>query len=140
MRIVSFVTFAFMVLAVAWLELVQGQCGGGGGSMAEMKKMMGPMKEVTMAIVDAEQKLGEKKPDAKEAEVFKTNARRLGAMNQRIFTMVKSDAMCAGESKKLNKGVGDLIKCAGKKDSNGIADGISQIRATCGSCKMCPGL
>jgi hypothetical protein len=138
MRIVSFVAFAFMVMAVAWLELVQGQCGG--GPNPEMKKVMTPMKDVTVAIVEAGQKLGEKKPDAKEAEVFKTNARRLGAMNQRIFTMVKSDPPCATECKKLNKGVGDLIKCAQKKDSNGIADGISQIRATCGSCKTCPGL
>ena len=140
MRTIAFLAFALMVLAVGWLELVQGQCGGGGGgSMAEMKKMMGPMKDVTVAIVDAGQKLGEKKPDAKEAKTFETNVRRLGMMNKRLYTML-SDAMCKGEAQKLNKGVGDLIKCAQKKDSNGIADGISQIRATCGSCKMCPGL
>ncbi len=137
MRTVSFAAFALMVMAVAWLHLAQGQCGGGN---AEMKKAMVPMKDVTMAIVEAGQKMGEKKPEAKEAKVFETNAKRLGMLNQRIFTMVKSDPPCAAEAKKLHKGVGDLIKCAQKKDSVGIADGISQIRATCGACKSCPGL
>jgi hypothetical protein len=137
MRTVAFVACALVVLAAGWLSLVQGQCGG--GSSAEMKKMMAPMKDVTVALVDAGQKLGEKKPDAKEAKVFETNAKKLGMMNKRLYTML-SDNMCKAEAQKLNKGVGDLIKCAGKKDSNGIADGISQIRATCSGCKTCPGL
>jgi hypothetical protein len=133
---------AILALVVGWwwCGVAAAQCGGGGGgSMAEMKKMMGPMKDVTMVIVEAGQKLGEKKPDDKEAKFFETNARKLGMMNKRLFTML-SDPMCKQASAKLNKGVADLIKCAGKKDSNGIADGISQIRATCGECHNCPGL
>jgi hypothetical protein len=138
MRTVAFVACALVVLAVGWLSLVQGQCGGGAPN-PEMKKMMAPMKDATVSLVDAGQKLGEKKPDAKEAKTFETNAKKLGMMNKHLYSML-TDNMCKAESQKLNKGVGDLIKCAGKKDSNGIADGISQIRATCGSCKTCPGL
>jgi len=138
MRTVAFVAWALVALAVGWLSLVQGQCGGGGPN-PEMKKMMTPMKDVTVSLVDAGQKLGEKKPDAKEAKTFETNAKRLGMMNKRLYSML-SDKMCKDEAQKLNKGVGDLIKCAGKKDSNGIADGISQIRATCSACKGCAGL
>jgi len=140
MKMARFVGAAVAALVIGWCGLAAAQCGPGAGGMAEMKKMMAPIKDVTVSIVEAGQKLGEKKPDAKEAKVFETNARKLGMLNQRIFTMVKGEAACALASRKLNKGVGDLIKCAQKKDSNGIADGISQIRATCSECHGCAGL
>ena len=115
-----------------------GQCGTA-ASPAALKKLMGPMKEVTTAIVDAGQKLGEKKPDAKEAKPFQTNAARLAAMNRQLFPML-SDRMCKEVSAKLQKGCSDLSKAAQKKDSNAIADGISQIRASCSECHGCAGL
>jgi cytochrome c556 len=104
-----------------------------------MKRVMTGMKTVTTNLVDADQKLGEKKPDSKEVTPFQTNAAKLGNLNRQLFTML-SDAKCKEEARKINKGVSDLLKYAKKKDSNGMHDGISQIRATCGACHGCPGL
>lgn len=131
---------AMALLAMCWCAMAWGQCGGGGGNAAEKKKIMNMMKDVTVALVEIDQKLGEKNPDDKEAKQIQANARKLAVLTKQFFPMVCPDATCKTAIQKLAKGVGDLMKNSKTKKSIEIHDGISQIRATCSECHMCKGL
>ena len=134
-KVCVFASVMVSLVIIGWCSFAAAQCAGS----EDMKKVMGSMKTVTTALVDADQKLGEKKPDSKEIKPFQANAAKLGMLNRQLFTML-SDKMCKQVAGKLNKGVSDLRKNAEKKDSNGMHDGISQIRATCSECHGCAGL
>ena len=127
------------VLTLAWCGSVAAQCGGGGGVMMEQKKIMGNMKTVTMDLVEADSKMGEKKPEAKEAKAFQSGAAKMAYLNSQLFKMLNTD-MHKMAAKKLQKGINDLNKSAKAKDSAGIHDGVSQIRASCSECHADKGL
>jgi cytochrome c556 len=132
---------AVALAVMGWSSLAVAQCGGGGGGGAgNMKQIMASMKPVTEGIVEAGSKIGEKKPNEKDVKPLQSNGAKLAGLTSQLFTCVKGDAKCAAVAQKLAKGVGDLKKNCKSKKSEGIADAISQIRATCGECHNCPGL
>ena len=121
------------VLTLAWCGSAAAQCGGGGGVSMDMKKIMMNMKTLTVDLVDADSKMGEKKPDAKEAKAFQSSAAKMAYLNNQLYKCLNTD-MHKMAAKKLQKGINDLSKQAKAKDSAGIHDGVSQIRASCSEC------
>ena len=121
-------------VVLAWCGAAAAQCGGGGGGVSmDMKKIMMNMKTLTVDLVDADSKMGEKKPDAKEAKAFQSGAAKMAFLNNQLYKCLNTD-MHRMADKKLQKGINDLNKQAKSKDSAGIHDGVSQIRAACSSC------
>ena len=122
------------VVTFAWCGSAAAQCGGGGGGVSmDMKKIMMNMKTVTVDLVDADSKMGEKKPEVKEAKAFQSGAAKMAFLNNQLYKCLNTD-MHKMAAKKLQKGINDLNKQAKSKDSNGIHDGVSQIRAACSCC------
>ena len=141
MRAAKYVQGMGVVVAIAgWCAWASAGCGSGGGAgSSEMKKVMTNIKAVTIIIVDTGSKIGEKKPDAKDVKPLQTNGAKLEVLTRQLFPML-TDAMCKQQGRNLAKGTGDLMKHSKAKNSEGIADAISQIRATCSACHNCAGL
>lgn len=130
----SGILIAMAVAVFSACGLCCAQCGGGGGGVSmDMKKIMGNMRTVTLDLIEADSKMGEKKPDAKEAKVFQMGAQKMAYLNNQLYKCLNTD-MHRMAAKKLQKGINDLLKQAKAKDSAGIHDGVSQIRAACSCC------